>query len=412
MGLHRKEKGATAEVRIVFGTSLFYPYFGIGGVVRAFNTARWLAKFGHEVTVLCAKTSPYSIEIDCSLPSYEEVECIRIVRSKHIYKYGASISSLPSLLDQYLELRRMIGNNEVDIINTLTYRSCIPLVVAAMGRVPCIATIHAIVLSGGLFGLGGWKSYQAGTLSAIRGYLMENVMLHLPYDGLMVTAEWMGNEVAKYYPNRPIKVIYGGVDLEQVDSVACESKDPNQIVFMGSLIKHKNILDAIDATRLATRRMKGLKLAIISAGGEYERMIESLCKANGAFKYYRNPSRKEIFRILKESSLLIHPSRSETFGITVAEALACGTPFVAYDVPSMKEILQRMQGGELVPYGNCTALGQKICELLSDKNRIAELAKLGRSIVEREFTWEKTARRVEKAFEEFLHGFQGGRTDA
>lgn len=391
-------------MRITVGTSAFYPYIGIGGGIHTFNIARWLVEFGHEVTVLSAKTSLYSNEIDPLLPDYEEVEGIKIIRSKRPYKYGATVSSLPALFEQYSQLKKMIKNSEVDIVNSVTYRSCLPLITAAKGKVPCIATIHAILLKGGFFGFDGWRNFESGKLSAsaITGCLVENIMVHLPYDGLMTTSDWMSEELSRFYPKKPIKTIYGGVDLQEIDKVAYDSKAQNQIVFLGSVIKHKNIFDAIEATKLARKEIKDLKLVIISSGGEYEETIKNICNENELVEYYKKPEREQIYKILKESSLLIHPSESETFGIAPVEALACGTPFVGYDVPSMREIVQRTQGGELVPYKDCKALYQKICELLGDKSKREKLARRGREAVESKFTWEKTARRVEEAFEGFL----------
>ncbi len=391
-------------MRIVFGTSAFYPYFNVGGVVHTFNVAHWLVKFGHEVTVLCGKTALYLNEIDPLLPDYEEVEGIRIIRSKRPYKYGATVSSLPALFEQYSQLKKMIKNSEVDIVNSVTYRSCLPLIAAAKGKVPCIATIHAILLKGRVFGLDGWRNFESGKLSAsaITGCLIENIMVHLPYDGLMTTSDWINEELSRYYPKKPIETIYGGVDLQEIDKVTYDFKAPNQIVFLGSVIKHKNILDAIEATMLARKEIKDLKLVIISSGGEYEEMIKNIRKENKFIEYYKKPEREQIYKILKESSLLVHPSESETFGIAPVEALACGTPFIGYDVPSMREIVQRTQGGELVPYKDCEALSQKICELLGDKSKREKLARQGREAVENKFTWEKTARRVEEAFEGFL----------
>ena len=391
-------------MKIVIGMSVFYPHFDIGGVVHTFNVARWLVKFGHEVTVLCAKTSLYSMEVGPVLPDCEEVEGIKIIRSKRPYKYGATVSSLPALFEQYSQLKKMIRNNDVDIVNAVTYRSCLPLVTAAKGTIPCIATIHAILLKGGFFGFDGWRNFESGKLSAsaITGCLVENVMVHLPYDGLMTTSDWISEELSRYYPQKPIKTIYGGVDLHEIDKVAYDSKAPNQIVFLGSVIKHKNILDAIEATKLAKKEIKDLKLVIISSGGEYEEMIKNTCKGNRFVEYYKKPEREQIYKILKESRLLIHPSESETFGIAPVEALACGTPFIGYDVPSMREIVQRTQGGELVSYKDCKALSQKICELLDDRAKREKLAERGRAAVESKFTWEKTARRMEEAFEGFL----------
>lgn len=392
------------NVKVVIGTSVFYPYFDTGGVVHTFNIARWLVKFGHEVIVLCSKTSLYSNAIDLSIPDYEEVEGIEIIRSKSSYTHRAIASSVPALFEQRWQLNRIIKDNNVDIVNAVTYRSCLPFAMAAKGKASCIATIHAVLLNGRYFGLDGWRDFESGKLStsAITGFFAENLMIRLPYDGIMTTCNWMRDELSRYHPNKPINAIYGGIDLDEIDKTSSNSKSFNQVVFLGSVIKHKNILDAIEATKLARKEIKDLKLIIISSGGEYEETIRYLCKINKFIEYYKRPPRNTIYKILKESCLLIHPSKSENFALASIEALACGTPFVGYDVLSMRELVQHTQGGELVPYKNIDALSQKICELCDDKGKREKLARQGRGAVEDKFTWEKTARRAENFFNSFL----------
>ena len=392
-------------MRIVFGTSISYPNFDTGGVVHTFNVARQLVKFGHEVTILCAKTSLYPHKMIQSEPDNEEIEGIRIIRTKRQYKNGATLSSLPSLIEQYFQLKKMIKDNKVDIVNADTYRSCIPLIAAAKNKIPCTATIHSLLLNGKFFGLTGWTNFQSGKLSAIIGCLAENTMLRLPYDGLMVTSDWIAGPLSQYQPNKPIHTIYAGVDLDEIDSVICTFKYPHQIAFMGTLIKHKNILDVMESVKLARKEIKDLKLVIISGGGEYEEFVKNACKQDPLFEYHKSPDRKQIYKLLKESSLLVHPSEGETFGLAPAEAIACGTPIIVYDIPSMRELVQRFQGGETVPYKDCEALSHKICELLNDRVKIQELAKQGRKVIETKFTWEQTARRMEESFKNTINLF-------
>lgn len=392
-------------MKVVFGAGAFYPYFDTGGVVYTFNVARWLARFGHDVTVLCDKTSLYSDKINPSLPDYEEVEGIKIIRSRKSYKYEATITSLPFLFDQYSQLKRLIKNKQVDIVNPFTYRCYLPFFAAARGKVPCVPTMHSILLRGGLFGFRGWQNFESGKLSALTGCLAENVLLRLPYNGLIAVSDWLGENLSRYCPRKPIKVIYGGVDLEEIAKVTSGPKEPAQLVFIGGLIKHKNILDAVEAVKLARKEIKGLKLIIISSGGEYEGMVQRLCQEDSAFKYYKRPSREQIFKVLKESSIHIYPSEETSMSLVVAEGLACDTPFIAYDLPSIRKLLQHMPGGVLTPYKDYQALSQTICQLLNDKARLEELKRQGRQAVEREFIWEKTARRTEEAFNYFLNQF-------
>jgi glycosyltransferase involved in cell wall biosynthesis len=391
-------------MKIVFVTSVFYPYFDIGGAVHTYNVARWLVKFGHKVTVVCAKTCTHVDNLGYQLPNYETIEGINIIRTSKPYKYGALASSLPSMFEQYTQVRNLVNNNEADIVNPVTYRSNLPALLATNGKVPCIATIHAIVLKGRFFGFEGWKNFESSSnLSHLIGWFTERVSLSLPYSGFMVPSEWVAKDLFKYYPQKPIRTIYAGIDPEEIGEVSSDHINPHQVVFIGSVVKHKNVLDAIEAVKLARESINDLMLVIISSGGEYEDKIINICESNSHIKYYKRPERRQIFKILKESSLLIHPSESETFGIAIAEALVCGIPFVAYDVPTLREINHLMPGGLLAKYKNIADLSEKMCELINNNSLREKLAENGKKVVEAEFTWEITARRVELAFQGFLN---------
>ena len=47
---------------------------------------------------------------------------------------------------------------------------------------------------------------------------------------------------------------------------------------MRALLKHKNILGAMEAVKLAGKEIEGLKLVIIRVGGEYEELVKNAYK--------------------------------------------------------------------------------------------------------------------------------------
>ena len=172
----------------------------------------------------------------------------------------------------------MIKKGEVDIVNAVGHRSCLSSIAAAKGRIPCTATVHAISLHGGILGFNGWKNYEPGKVPAIAGCLLENTILRLPYDGLMAVSDYLGEELSRYYPGKPIKIVYGGVDLSEIDKVTSDPKKQHQIVFLGVLDRRKNILDVIEAAKLARKEIADLELIIISGGGELKRPLKKFAK--------------------------------------------------------------------------------------------------------------------------------------
>jgi glycosyltransferase involved in cell wall biosynthesis len=65
---------------------------------------------------------------------------------------------------------------------------------------------------------------------------------------------------------------------------------------------------------------------------------------------------EELAALYSAADALILPSTDEGFGLTVHEALACGTPVAAYQVPALSEDLEGNPAVRLVPRGDVPAL--------------------------------------------------------
>jgi glycosyltransferase involved in cell wall biosynthesis len=71
----------------------------------------------------------------------------------------------------------------------------------------------------------------------------------------------------------------------------------------------------------------------------------------------------ELAALYSAADALLFPSEDEGFGLPPLEALACGTPVVAFDVPALRETLAAEPGARLVPLGDYDALLAAATEL-------------------------------------------------
>ena len=74
-----------------------------------------------------------------------------------------------------------------------------------------------------------------------------------------------------------------------------------------------------------------------------------------------------LARVLASADLFVHAGDQETFGLSVLEAMACGTPVVASDLPVLKEV-----GGaavEYCPVGDTEAWVRTVSTLLDERRR-------------------------------------------
>ena len=110
------------------------------------------------------------------------------------------------------------------------------------------------------------------------------------------------------------------------------------------------------------------------------------------------PDHAAVVGRMKSTRVLVLPSTREGFGLVLAEAMACGTPCVAYDVPAVRETLADGEAGRLIPPRDVGALVDAIEELLADGEDRERVIAAGRRRVVEHFAAERFAERMEAAY--------------
>ncbi len=148
-----------------------------------------------------------------------------------------------------------------------------------------------------------------------------------------------------------------------------------QAVFFGRLVEHKGVFDLVDVWQRVVVEMPQAKLLVIGDGPARsslaQRFEETKLDGNVEFAGLVNPLRR-VYELLKQCRLCLHPSHEEGWGISVCEAMACGLPVVAYDLPAYQSVFR--QGMLTAPLGNRPGLAQHVVRLLSDETFRAALA--------------------------------------
>ena len=106
--------------------------------------------------------------------------------------------------------------------------------------------------------------------------------------------------------------------------------------------------------------------------------------------------------VYSAADVMIVPSLQETFGQTASEALACGTPVVAFNATGLKDIVEHQQNGYLAQPYEIDDLARGIAWVLENDQRHRKLAYHAREKVEQEFALEIPARRYKSLFNEIL----------
>jgi glycosyltransferase involved in cell wall biosynthesis len=64
--------------------------------------------------------------------------------------------------------------------------------------------------------------------------------------------------------------------------------------------------------------------------------------------------------VFNETRFLVAPSRKESFGLVVSEAMACGTPCICSDIRAFREKVIDQENGYLFRVGNANDLSESI----------------------------------------------------
>jgi glycosyltransferase involved in cell wall biosynthesis len=100
-------------------------------------------------------------------------------------------------------------------------------------------------------------------------------------------------------------------------------------------------------------------------------------------------ARQDLVMLLQAAGGLIQPSVYEGFGLPVLEAMACGCPVVASDIPPLREVTAGT--ALLFPAGEVAALASALGDFVRSPRVRQSLSEQGLSRA-REFSWDDCAR--------------------
>jgi glycosyltransferase involved in cell wall biosynthesis len=176
-------------------------------------------------------------------------------------------------------------------------------------------------------------------------------------------------------PPESVFAVLGGVDLAIPQSVPEPLKKDFDVVFIGRLHPQKGPLELMDIWKLLTAKKPDARLAMIGSGP-----LEAQCRAKAKqlglasqVEFFGFRDGIEKYKIVKASRVVVHPAVYDSGGMAAAEALCCGLPGVAFDLPALRTYYPR--GWLKAPPGDFAGLADCIYRLLTDEELYAETSK-------------------------------------
>ncbi len=164
------------------------------------------------------------------------------------------------------------------------------------------------------------------------------------------------------------------------------------VIYVGRVVEYKGLgvlLEAISNTKE--------KLLIAGEGEDRVRFERIAKKLNVNAKFLRKVDHKRLSSLIAKAKCLVLPSKNrlEAFGIVLLEAMACGTPVVASNIPGVRWVAKK--GGFV--FNNSDELREIITNL--DERDVKVMGRRGRKFAERH-DWSLIAKKVERIYEEVI----------
>ena len=231
---------------------------------------------------------------------------------------------------------------------------------------------------------------------------------------VLTVSEASKRDILKYFhvPEAKINVIYNAIDErfgeapdeEEVARVRerYQLNDPF-VLYAGNIKPHKNLERLIEAFQMLRKGdLEHVKLLII---GDEISKYATLRRAVHHYKLHKHvrffgfvPD-KTLAVLYRLASVFVFPSLYEGFGLPPLEAMASGTPVITSNVSSLPEVVG--DAALLIDPYDATQIAAAMRRVLTEPALREDLRQRGLQRV-REFSWERSVRRVSEIYGEVL----------
>jgi glycogen(starch) synthase len=125
-----------------------------------------------------------------------------------------------------------------------------------------------------------------------------------------------------------LRVVPNAIDFDRFAVRVTPPAEPLRWLYVGRLIEHKGVLTLLDGFARIAAEDPRVTLTLVGAGVLEEALAKRVAALGLGDRVTLRPPvpPEQVTALMHEHDLLVHASRRETFGMTVIEAIATGTP--------------------------------------------------------------------------------------
>ena len=366
-------------MRIALVSEYYYPHLG-GITEHVHNLAAEYRRWGHEAVIVSARVSGDEVER----------EGVRLVgRSRLVYANGsfARITTAPRLGHRIAEVLR---KEKIDIVHVHgglapTLGLLAPRVAQGLG-IPAVGTFHS------------WFPKSAGYSIFRRPLQREFSRL----SARIAVSEPVVRAFSRYFRG-DWEIIPNGVDIGYFHPSGRRPMELSlspRLLFLGRLDPRNGLDVMLAAMPRILERHPRAELVVVGDGPLrpwYERRAQHL----GRSVRFEGRVLEERTAFYAHSDIFVCPTERASFGITLLEAMACGTPMLVSDIIGFRELVDGGDEAQLVEPNRADLWADAVSDLLDDPERRALMGAAGRekSAI---FSWDRVAEQVLEVYQRVL----------
>lgn len=230
---------------------------------------------------------------------------------------------------------------------------------------------------------------------------------------LVTPSHWLGKcaSASSLFQGLRVEVIPNGLDIDkykQIDRKIAKNllglPPDKQIILFGAVKATSDRRKGFDLLMGAFKKLseweKSEKIELVIFGASQPQNEPKF----GFKTHYLGKLNDDISLSLvyAAADVFVAPSLQDNLPNTVMEALACGSPCVAFNLGGMPDLIENQQNGYLAEPFVIEDLARGINWVLEDEERHQKLGEWARKKVEKEFSQQLIARRYQTLFQELL----------
>lgn len=339
-------------------------------------------------------------------PEWEIIEIAPKPWSKDLENLWHSGNPIRKYYERFLNHPRTVSNLEADVFHIIDHTNGhVAYWLKKLGK-PVIITCHDLVQYVYPEILKNQSRFPAFSMAAWE-YSVKGIAV---VDRTIAVSTNTAQDITNHLNINPekITVIPNGVE-SQFRLLSSEivknwrqqyTASPEEICILnvGSTHQRKNIITVLKVVKAIAER--GLPVRLWKIGDDFtieQKQFISDQTLNKHITFLGKLDREALICFYNAADVLLAPSLYEGFGLTILEAMACGTPVITSNVSSLPEVAG--DGAILVNPTDVEAIVKAIIHLQTDSIDRQNLANKGLNISNK-FTWQKTVKNIVEVYQQ------------